>query len=123
MSLKKKILLVCSSGMSTSLLVKAMQKSALEEGFAADISSAPVAGVEETLKGCDAVLVGPQIRHRFEQLKIIADKTGVPIKLIPAQIYGLVDGKAALALVKKNDGGVNNGKSFCCNGLPLDSGI
>lgn len=101
MSSPVKILLVCSSGMSTSMLVKAMRKAAAQEDYEADISSAPVAGVEDLLSKTDAILVGPQIRHRFDGLKEIADREGVPIKLIPAQIYGMVDGKAALGLTKK----------------------
>ncbi len=105
MSSNKKILLVCSSGMSTSILVKSMQKASIEGNFPADISSAPVAGIEDKLGDVDALLVGPQIRHRFSKLKEIAEKAKVPIELIPAQIYGLVDGKAALNLAIKMIGG------------------
>ena len=70
----------------------------MEESYPAEISSAPVAGIEDKLSDVDALLVGPQIRHRFSKLREIAEKAKVPIELIPAQIYGLVDGKAALNL-------------------------
>lgn len=101
MSSIKKILLVCSSGMSTSILVKSMQKASIEENFPAEISSTSVAGIEDKLADIDALLVGPQIRHRFSKLKEVAEKANVPIELIPAQIYGLIDGKAALNLAVK----------------------
>lgn len=101
MSAEKKILLVCSSGMSTSMLVKAMQKAATEEGYPAGVSSAGIAGIEDMVKSADAILVGPQIRHRFDALKQICDGAGVPVQLVPTQIYGLMDGKAALKMVKE----------------------
>ena len=98
---KKKILVVCSSGMSTSLLVKAMRKAANNEGYDVEISSAPIVGVEELLPETDAVLVGPQMRHRFEEIERIFARADVPAKLVPAQIYGLMDGKSALEMAKK----------------------
>ena len=101
MTEKTKILLVCSSGMSTSLLVKAIQKETDKQNFPAEVSSAPVAGFEDIIKGADAILVGPQIRHRFERLKEIANREKKPIMIIPPQVYGMVDGKAALNIVKK----------------------
>ena len=101
MSDKHKILLVCSSGMSTSLLVKAMQKAADSEGYPAEVAFAPVAGFEDRLEGVKAVLAGPQIKHRFEEMKGICGESKIPVEIIPNQIYGLVDGKKALDLAKK----------------------
>jgi len=97
----KKILLVCSSGMSTSMLVRAMQKVADTEGYDVKIESAGIAGIEDLLKDADAVLAGPQIRHRFDSLKEMASALGKPAELVPQHVYGLMDGKAAIELVKK----------------------
>jgi len=99
--LAKKILVVCSSGMSTSMLVKSMQKAADSENYPVKVESAGVAGIEDKISEAEAVLVGPQIKHRFDSLEDISRTAGKPIKLIPRQIYGLMDGKAALDLVKK----------------------
>ncbi|MCD4782416.1 MAG: PTS sugar transporter subunit IIB [Candidatus Eremiobacteraeota bacterium] len=101
MSSKKKILVVCSSGMSTSLLVKAMRKAADKEGYEVEISSAPIVGAEDLMPETDAVLVGPQMRHRFEEIERIFAVADVPAKLVPPQVYGLMDGKAALEIAKK----------------------
>jgi PTS system cellobiose-specific IIB component len=93
-----RILLVCSAGMSTSLLVAAMQKAAAERGLAADILPLSASELPEQLPSASAVLVAPQMRHRFPQLSAAAQEAGVPIDLIPPQVYGLVNGPAALDL-------------------------
>lgn len=97
----KRVLVVCSSGMSTSMLVRSIKKAADEEGYPIDVVASGVAGIEEDMKSSDAVLVGPQIRHRYDNLKKMANESGIPIEMIPPGIYGLMDGKAALKLIKK----------------------
>jgi len=93
-----RILLVCSAGMSTSLLVAAMQKAAAERGLTAEILPLSASELPEQLPSASAVLVAPQMRHRFPQLSAAAQEAGVPIDLIPPQVYGLVNGPAALDL-------------------------
>jgi PTS system cellobiose-specific IIB component len=78
-----------------------MQKAANAENYPAEVSFAPAAGFEDRLEGIKAVLAGPQIKHRFEEMKRICDEAKIPAQLIPTQIYGLVDGKKALELAKK----------------------
>ena len=97
----KKVLLVCASGMSTSMLVKAIRKAADSQGYPLEVTSAGMTGIEDRLDEADALLVGPQIRHRFEGLRETAQKAGVPAKIVPTQIYGLMNGKAALDLIKE----------------------
>jgi len=92
-----KILLVCSAGMSTSLLVEAMERAAREQGIEAEIGSAGAEQLSDLLPATDAVLVAPQMRHRFRQLAEAAAAAGVPIALLDQRAYGLVDGAAALA--------------------------
>jgi PTS system cellobiose-specific IIB component len=91
-----KILVVCSSGMSTSLLVKAMQKAAGSTGTPAEIKFSSIIEAEDKIEGFDVVLVGPQIRHRFDNVKNIAEQAGKIAALIPNHIFGTMDGKAAL---------------------------
>jgi PTS system cellobiose-specific IIB component len=91
-----KIILVCSAGMSTSLLVEAMRRAAAEQGREADIGSASAEQLPDLLPA-DVVLVAPQIRHRFAQISQAAAAAGVPAVLLDQRAYGLVDGAAALA--------------------------
>ncbi len=102
----KKILLVCASGMSTSMLVKAIQKAAGDGNYPLKVTSAGMAGIEDRLGEVDGILVGPQIRHRFENLEEASARAGIPARLVPTQVYGLMDGKAALDIIRDMTGDV-----------------
>jgi len=91
-----KVLLICSAGMSTSLLARAMEKAAAAAGIALEVATAGTAELPEALEGMQVALVGPQVRHRLGQIEAMAEAAGVPVALIPAQVYGTVDGPAAL---------------------------
>jgi PTS system cellobiose-specific IIB component len=90
-----KIMLVCSAGMSTSMLVTKMQKAAQERGVVADI----VALAEADAKGqknVDVVLLGPQVRFLLAQLKGIFEPQGTPVEVIDSINYGTMNGNAVL---------------------------
>ena len=54
-----KILLVCSAGMSTSLMVEKMKAAAEEQGIDADISASAEADLAVNMDGVSIVLLGP----------------------------------------------------------------
>ena len=58
----KKILLCCSAGMSTSMLVKKMEKVASDRELVVEIAAIPMAGFEEAIETYDVCLLGPQIK-------------------------------------------------------------
>ena len=64
MMAKKTIMLVCSAGMSTSLLVTKMQKAAEAQGVDADIFAVSASDADNNLeaKPVDVLLLGPQVR-------------------------------------------------------------
>jgi PTS system cellobiose-specific IIB component len=95
----KKIILLCAGGMSTSMLVKNMQKAAADEGFECSIAAFPQADAKEQASDADVILLGPQIR--FAKGKVSEACPGVPIDAIDMKIYGRMDGKGALAIAKK----------------------
>lgn len=66
---KKTIMLVCSAGMSTSLLVTKMQKAAEEKGMEADIFAVSASDADNNLesKNVDVMLLGPQVRFMKAQ--------------------------------------------------------
>lgn len=95
---KKTIMLVCSAGMSTSLLVTKMQKSAEEQGLDAEIFAIGAGEVDNTLssKDVDVLMLGPQVRFMKDQFeKKVADK-GIPVEVINMQDYGMVNGEKVL---------------------------
>lgn len=48
------------------------------------------------MKDCDVLLLGPQMRFLATKIQPKADELGVPMDVIPATLYGRVDGKAVL---------------------------
>ncbi len=82
-----KVLLVCAGGMSTSMLMKKMEKYAAEKGIA-DFSI-DATGVGDLKKAADAeiILLGPQISYQEKNVrkKVGDDK---PLAVIPMADYG-----------------------------------
>ena len=87
-----KILLACSAGMSTSLLVNNMKKFA----DASDVIEArPVRTVPDILDDWDVLLLGPQVRHILRRVtKLVGDQAVVDV--IDGPSYGRCDGAAVL---------------------------
>ena len=94
-----KITLFCSAGMSTSLLVNKMKEEAQKNGKDYEIAAYSLNEVDLYGPEADVILVGPQVRFALEKLrKQFPDK---PVDAIDMRSYGLMDGKAAVALAEK----------------------
>ena len=61
----KKIMLVCSAGMSTSLLVTKMEQAAEKVGDEVEIFALPMSDGINRLSTVDCVLLGPQVRFNL----------------------------------------------------------
>ncbi len=97
-----KILLVCSGGMSTAIVVKAIEQQAAKAGRAVTVKSTGSGEFSETVKGdWDIALVAPQVRHRLAEFQAAAAEAGVPVALIPPQGYSPLGGAIILAEVDK----------------------
>lgn len=92
----KKILLCCSAGMSTSLLVEKMKKAALDKQVQVEIEAIPVVEFESRIHEADVVLIGPQVKYRWAQFKQVADANGKPIEVIDMMAYGMMNGVKVL---------------------------
>lgn len=95
---EKTIMLVCSAGMSTSLLVSKMKKSAKEKGLDAEIFANSANEADQTLasKEVDVLLLGPQVRFMKSQFEKKVDGKGIPVGVINMQDYGMVNGEKVL---------------------------
>lgn len=93
--MKKKILVVCAMGMSTSLLVAKMQKEASEKGIEVEIEALPISEGIQKVQEFDIVLLGPQIRFQKNKIELAAAGK-VPVQIIDMQLYGMIDGLAVL---------------------------
>ena len=90
------ILLVCASGMSTSLLVTKMQKESESNGSQDMIIACSVDELEMNIDNCEVVLIGPQIRYKSKIISEIASAKDKGFAVIDSVSYGMVDGKKVL---------------------------
>lgn len=92
----KKILLVCSAGMSTSLLVSKMKVSAKEIGVDCIINAVAESELKDYERDIDVLLLGPQVRFLFNKLKNKFGEQGVPVSVINTVDYGTMNGTKVL---------------------------
>ncbi|MGL4903032.1 MAG: PTS sugar transporter subunit IIB [Cetobacterium sp.] len=90
-----KILLACSAGMSTSLMVKKMKKVADENGLEVEISAVPESQAEGHFENLNILLLGPQVKHLEGRMTELADGR-FPVLTIETQKYGMMDGLGVL---------------------------
>ncbi|QNO14650.1 PTS sugar transporter subunit IIB [Alkalicella caledoniensis] len=95
----KKVMLICSAGMSTSLLVSKMQKEAEARGLDFEIWAVGTAGFKKEMSKPDVILLGPQVRFMKAEVTDLAN--GKPVDVIDTMAYGRVDGASVLNQVLK----------------------
>ncbi|HDT7487847.1 TPA: PTS sugar transporter subunit IIB [Enterococcus faecium] len=95
---KKTIMLVCSAGMSTSLLVTKMQKAAEAKGIDSDIFAVSVSDADNNLanKDVDVLLLGPQVRFMKADFEKRLEPKGIPLDVINMADYGMMNGEKVL---------------------------
>ena len=94
----KNILLACSAGMSTSLLVTKMEEAAEKQDINVNIKAMSSDNAFHSLEDYDVLLIGPQMRFmRKKFLKAAEDKgLNLPIEAIDSVSYGRRDGEGVL---------------------------
>ena len=90
----RKILLVCSAGMSTSMLVKRMEEADKKQNYEVFIEAHAANEVRTIGKNWDVIMLGPQVRFQLKEFKAFyPDK---PIDSIEMRSYGRMDGESVL---------------------------
>ena len=99
----KKIMLVCSAGMSTSLLVTKMEQAAEKAGDEVEIFALPMSDGINRLSTVDCALLGPQVRFNLGKIKEEAAKVnpGLPVDVIDMKDYGMMNGEKVYNYAKK----------------------
>ena len=95
-----KILLCCSAGMSTSLLVTKMQAAAKEQGIECSIQAMAEGEVKNHEDEMDVLLLGPQVRYMLHQFEQDLESKSIPVDVIPMTDYGMMDGMKVLSLAE-----------------------
>lgn len=98
----RKIRVFCNAGMSTSILVKNMEKYAGEIGYEVDIKAYSVGQVASVGAEADIVLLGPQVA--YEEKKVKKQLPDKEVHVINMTDYGTVNGKNVIEFVKKTLG-------------------
>lgn len=89
----KKILVCCSTGVSTSLLVAKMRREAEARGLDVDIEARPLSEAVARLSEADAVLLSPQVGFAQGSIQETCD---VPLAVIEPDAYARGDAAAVL---------------------------
>ena len=101
---QKTIMLACSAGMSTSLLVSKMQAAAKAAGVDYKIFATAASDVPNQLTSAekpDVLMLGPQIAYMKNDMQKQADSAGIPMDIIDMQDYGMMDGASVLNAAEK----------------------
>lgn len=92
----KKILLVCSAGMSTSLLVTKMEAAAKAKGVEVSIEAVAEADAKNKIDDVDVLLLGPQVRFLLKKFQELTAGKGLPVEVIDTVAYGTMNGEKVL---------------------------
>lgn len=104
-----KILLCCAGGFSTTMLMenikKVVRNSAKLDEKDFSLIAIPAETLETEIDNYDIVLIGPQISHKIDFIKALAEPRNKPYLIIDKDIYGAMDGATVLkmALVKYHE--------------------
>lgn len=94
-----RVLIVCSWGMSTSLLVESMLTAATTRKYELTVEALSAGEYAEKVDTCDVVLIAPQIRHLRKSIEKLAASVGKPVALIEPFHYATMNGQAVLEQV------------------------
>lgn len=83
-----KILLVCAGGMSTSILMKKMEKYWAEQGEELTIQAVGLSEYADVYSNYDIIMMGPQVSYRLKEVK---ETTGKPCEAIPSFDYAVAN--------------------------------
>ncbi|QBQ07425.1 PTS system, cellobiose-specific IIB component [Spiroplasma gladiatoris] len=93
-----RILLCCSAGMSTSMLVSKMQSAARREGLECVIEAMSITEGKQQIDKWDVIMLGPQVGYGLKEFESITKK---PVAIIPAPIYAVAKGAEAIQMAKE----------------------
>lgn len=100
----KTILLACSAGMSTSLMVTKIQQSAKAQGHEIDIYAIPESTIDAEVSklGADlkVLLLGPQVRFLLKQVQDNHAGKGIHIDVMDMRAYGTMNGDLIFNSIK-----------------------
>lgn len=95
----RNIVLFCSAGMSTSMLVTKMKEANAKQGKDFEIAAYSLSELEVYGKDADVIMLGPQVRFALPRVKEMYPD--IPSTVIDMRSYGMMDGTGVLASAEK----------------------
>lgn len=95
------ILLICSTGISTSILVERIKQAAKKENTCLTIRAVSEVDLNHYLEQTDVILIGPHLSHLKADITTKANSFGIQVDIIQAKTYGLMDGEGVLQQAKE----------------------
>ena len=95
----RRIVLLCTAGVSTNLLVRRMESEAARLGYPCSVTFYPIQEVADAAKFADVMLLAPQ--SAFELPEIQVKFPNVKSAVIPKDLYASVDADKILDLAQK----------------------
>ncbi|XOQ26480.1 MAG: Putative PTS system, lactose/cellobiose-specific IIB subunit [Mitsuokella multacida] len=98
----RRIVLLCSAGISTNLMVRRMEAEAARLGYPCSVSAYPVVEADEAASFADVMLLAPQAASELGSLKV--KFPNVKIAVIPRDLYARIDAVGLLDFAQKEAG-------------------
>jgi cellobiose PTS system EIIB component len=91
-----RVIIVCSWGMSTSLLVDSLITAAEAAHIELQVEALSAGEYAARVEECEVVLIAPQIRHLRKSIEKLATSLGKPVGMIEPFYYATMNGQAVL---------------------------
>jgi PTS system cellobiose-specific IIB component len=95
----RRIVLLCSAGVSTSMLVRKMEHEAARLGYECSVSFYPISEAKEAAEFADVMLLAPQSASQLGGIKV--KFPNVPAAVIPKELYATIDAEKILDQAQK----------------------
>lgn len=103
-----KILFVCAAGMSTSILMKKVEKWGEANQIDLEVKAVGTQVYQDVYQDYDCILIGPQISYMLDKFK---DSVSIPVGVISGSDYALGNAeniyKFSQSLISKKGGSKN----------------
>lgn len=95
----KQILLVCGTGASSGFMARNIRQAVKARGLNYDVKARSDSVLEDYIEDISLLLVGPHLDYMLSDLEEIAKPYNVPVRIIPKEAYGSLDGEAVADLI------------------------
>lgn len=97
----KNILLICSAGITSGMIVKEMQEATDEISTSVKVWSAGVADARDEVEKADIVLLSPPAAYlKSTFVELVSE--GIPVKAVPTDLYAKADGLKIIEFALEN---------------------